>query len=206
MATPRHIPTCYRWDNKEVSFDYLQSIYGFQYHEAENVPASATKAWYPTVLQEAHGNVAIKSVIAGGGAAMRVEVPPTGYTELSGSFSDNMKMGDHSYFPGGHGPYGFRVINSVYPSVYVDGFGILWGGHQPDQLPPPDQGNNYMHLNIVWGLVDLATTSTPPVIPPSDPTPITGGIWLTAGEVQSIRSSLLNVDDILRDATNRKPA
>ncbi len=203
MALPRHIPKCYRWDGKEVGFDYLQSIYGFQYHEAENVPASAKKAWYPIALQEAHGTVSIQSNV--NGAVMRVEVPPTGYTVADGHFSENMKMGDHSYFKGQHGPYGFRVQDDQYPSVYVDGFGILWGGHQPDQLPPADQGNNYMHINLTWGLVDLAGGPVPPVVPPSDPTPITGGVWLTADQWQRIRNNQLSTDDILCDAMNRPP-
>ena len=200
---PRFVPKCYRWDGAEIPFEVLQSRYGFTYHEGtDHLPVGTNKAWYPVQLREAHGKAYFVAVASG--AAIRMEVPPEGYTESDGHVVHPMTSQDYSYFPGQHGLIGCKVIDR-YPSVYVDGFGILYGGHRPEDLPPPDKGNNYMHVDITWGLVDIERIGTVPPTQPSDPTPITGGIWLTADDVQRLRGSLLNVDDILRNATNRKP-
>ncbi len=158
-----YTPKCFRWDGKEVPFDYLQGIYGFQYHEGpEHLPVATNKAWYPTQLREAHGKAYFVAVASG--AAIRMEVPPTGYTEQDGHVVHPMTTGDYTYYPGQHGLIGCKVVDR-FPSVYVDGFGILYGGHTPDQLPPPEQGNNYLHVDITWGLVDIPRVGETPTNP-----------------------------------------
>lgn len=198
-----YTPKCYDWSGKEVPFSYLQGIYGFQIHDGlDHLPAGIKRAWYPTVIQERGGKVTLAAT-----AGAPLFLIGAGYTATypDGRLTFPMNMNDHAYQPkkGEYGSIGIKVRDSV-PSAYIDRLGIAWNAHAVDQLPPSDQGNNYMHCDTSWGIVDLEAP-TPPVNPPSDPTPITGGIWLTADEVQRLRGSLLNVDDILRTATNRPP-
>lgn len=205
MALPRHIPQCRKWDRTEVPFSYLEKIYGFQYHEADHIPASATRAWYPILLQEVGGKAYL---LASAAAPIRVEVPPQGWTELDGSVVIEMKMGDHSYFPGQHGLIGMKVEDPRYPSAYLDGLGILFGGHTPDQLPPANVGSNYMHIDVTWGLVDLVPTGQSPVIPPPDPIPVTGMVAIPRAllmEVKRHAAASADLDTEITKYLNARP-
>lgn len=212
MAKPRYIPKCFKWTDNghvECSFEYLQGIYGFEYHEGDDgqggvhVPITATKAYYPVELRERGGDRNLW-VFANGSIKL---IAPNDVRSAWGQLAYPMTSQANSYQPkkGEHGMIGVKIEDPIVPSVYLGELGIAWNAHEPGQLASPEKGNNYMHIDSTWGIVDLTGGSVPPVVPPSDPTPITGGVWLTADEVQRLRGSLLNVDDILRTATNRPP-
>lgn len=198
-------PTCYRWDGVEVPYAYLQGIYQFAIHDGtDHIPAGATQAWYPTQIWETHAKA---QFIATANAPIQVILPDNPWIEADGKVDLPLVMyppeRSHAYQPkkGEHGPIGVKVADPGLPSAYMDGIGIAWNAHTPEQLPPENQGNNYMTVMVRFGIVTLDAS-----VPVSDPTPITGGIWLTADQIQRVRASLLNVDDILRDATNRRPS
>ena len=189
------------WRGDSVDPVALMKRYGVVNH-----PAGPGPAMRLVHVTERFGRAAI-DVAVPIGHSVRMIIPGEDKTHMTngGVFTIPLNAGDHTYFPlrGDRGPFGFSVAGVA--SDYVDGNGLAYGQYDDDLSKLPDgrtYPNNYGHLDLVFAW-DTGTAT--PVTPLSDPTPITGGIWLTAGEVQSVRSSLLNADNILREATNRRP-
>lgn len=203
--TPRYVPKCYRWDGKEVPFDYLQSIYRFAIHDGlDHIPADAVEVWYPTHIWETHAKA---QFVATAGAPIRIILPGITWLERDGALDIGLKMTpreeSHGYQPknGERGPIGVKVEDSV-PSAYIDGIGIAFNAHAPDQLPPEHLGNNYMTIMVRFGVVRLTQAPSPPLAP-GDYIAIPRALAL---EIKRHAAASADLDAELTKHLNRSPA
>lgn len=189
------------WRGQQVDAAVLMKRYGVTNHAAGPGPAMRL-----VHVVERFGRAAI-DVTVPAGYSVRMIIPGEDKTHMTngGVFTIPLNAADHTYYPlrGDRGPFGFSVAGVA--SDYVDGNGLAYGQYDDDPGQLPDgrtHPNNYGHLDLVFAW----DTGVPVTPPPPDPTPITGGIWVTPNEAVSLRAAAAIINDTITNATNRKPA
>jgi hypothetical protein len=201
------------WRGEFVDPSVLLKRYNLKFERAEERPEYQgnmdryTHVGRVVALSERFGH-AYYQVSVPGGASVNVKLPgdDRNHATNGGLFTLAIDTRYHTYEPrrGQHGPIGFAVAGM--PSDYLSGVGSAFDQYEnPGDLPRPDQGNNYGHLDVTFEILPRVGSVSPAPIP--GPIERPGTVYeITAAELAQFRAVLSAGDDLLRAIVNRRPA